>query len=528
MVNSLLQLKLIGRTALAVTALWSVSPLFKTGTIQADSTQNTPRVAVSAPRGERPRALLVGGGPTAEHNQVAIESNVRYLLKLLPSDSERTVLFADGDRQKETVLFEATYKPLKPGEQLLALLLTDRSDAHPSNLKYRKPSIPQIDGPSKKEAVTAAFDKLVNIPVGAPLLIYFTGHGSPGKSRDWENNAYDLWHEDTLSVRELATQVARLPAEQPVTVVMVQCFSGAFANLMFQDGDPSRPASDRDIAGFFAAIKERMAAGCTPEVNESEYHDFTSYFFAALSGRDRVGRKVTGADFNRDGKVTMDEAFCYTLINDSSIDVPVCTSDIFLRKVVLTPDAKVFETNYRDVLSWATVAQRAALEQLSTKLKLSGDDRAKNVYHEMFDPSPSSDRRNPVASAMRTFTRAKEDGRKLLFSRWPDLKDSQGSGYAAARKDALQSLDRWIQEGKFKEVMDADTALDNAEDDSYKQEIASALSLRFVRLVKSVVLAHQLRDTGESATVRRFEKLVAAEGRRPTFLDRESKVAAAP
>src|SRR5204863_528561 len=168
------------------------------------------------------------------------------------------------------------------------------------------------------------------------------------------------------------------------TLVMVQCFSGAFGNVLFEGGDPAAAAVERKIAGFFAAPRERAAAGCTPEVDEAEYHDFTSYFFAALSGRDRVGRKVSGADYNRDGRVSMDEAFCYTLINDISIDVPVCTSDIFLRKAVTTPDPKVFEASYKDVLSWTTPAQRAALEQLSVKLKLDGDDRAHTVYQHLF------------------------------------------------------------------------------------------------------------------------------------------------
>ena len=55
-----------------------------------------------------------------------------------------------------------------------------------------------------------------------------------------------------------------------------------------------------------------MAAGCTPEINEAEYQDFSSHFFAALTGRDRVGRAVTGADYNQDRRVSMDEAFaCY-------------------------------------------------------------------------------------------------------------------------------------------------------------------------------------------------------------------------
>ena len=133
-------------------------------------------------------------------------------------------------------------------------------------------------------------------------------------------------------MRELAAHIATLPPEVPVTLVMVQCFAGAFGNLVFTGGDPKAAAVEREIAGFFAATREREAAGCTPEVNEAEYHDFTSYFFAALTGRDRVGRAVTGADYNQDGKVGMDEAYTYSLIHDVSIDVPVCTSDVYLRE----------------------------------------------------------------------------------------------------------------------------------------------------------------------------------------------------
>src|SRR5204863_6599210 len=130
------------------------------------------------------------------------------------------------------------------------------------------------------------------------------------------------------------------------TLVMVQCFSGAFGNVLFEGGDPAAAAVERKIAGFFAAPRERAAAGCTPEVDEAEYHDFTSYFFAALTGRDRVGRKVTGADYNRDGRVGMDEAYAYSLAHDISIDTPTCTSDYFLRRFVPAVDTEVFQSAY--------------------------------------------------------------------------------------------------------------------------------------------------------------------------------------
>ena len=38
------------------------------------------------------RVLIVGGGPALEHNQVAIESNVRYVTRLLPPGTPKTTL----------------------------------------------------------------------------------------------------------------------------------------------------------------------------------------------------------------------------------------------------------------------------------------------------------------------------------------------------------------------------------------------------------------------------------------------------
>src|SRR5258708_26856140 len=72
------------------------------------------------------RTLIVGGGPEAQHNQVAIESNVRYVLKSLPASTFRTVLFADGDPKAATVLYEARTRELSEAERILGLILNGR------------------------------------------------------------------------------------------------------------------------------------------------------------------------------------------------------------------------------------------------------------------------------------------------------------------------------------------------------------------------------------------------------------------
>ncbi len=302
------------------------------------------------------RALLVGGGPDPDHNQVAIESNIRYVHRLLPPGSSSRILFTDGNPRSVNVLYE---------------------DAQ-GNDHYRAPRLPALNGPSRLAAFDREFRSFA-APPGGPLLLYFTGHGGPGES-GYDDNEYDLWGGDTLTVQHLAGKIDGLPPKTPVVVVMVECFSGGFGNLLFRGGDPRGPVVGQDLCGFFASIPSREAAGCTPEVNEADYHDFTGYFFAALSGQDRLGRPVTGADYDHNGRVGMDEAYAYALIHDISIDTPTCTSDIFLRRFVPTPDRAVFATPFSDALRWADPAQRAALTSLSQGLRLDGEDRLASAY----------------------------------------------------------------------------------------------------------------------------------------------------
>ena len=303
------------------------------------------------------RALLVGGGPDKSHNQFAIESNVRYVRRLLPPRTPTRVLFANGDLHSVNVQYlDADGRP-----------------------RYRASQLSAVDGPTRLAGFRATLQAF-GAQGNAPLLLYFTGHGSPDEAGGYDNNAYDMWDDDALTVRRLSKALDALPADTPVTLVMVQCFSGAFGALLFQNGDPQGAWANRSLCGFFASVPSREAAGCTAEVNEADYHDFTSYFFAALSGRDRLGRPVGGADYNGDGVVGMDEAFAYTLLHDVSIDTPVCTSDVFLRRYVTTPDTVIFQAPYAQFRAWATPAQRAVLDGLSARLRLSGERRLQTAY----------------------------------------------------------------------------------------------------------------------------------------------------
>ncbi|AUX40978.1 hypothetical protein SOCE26_023800 [Sorangium cellulosum] len=334
--------------------------------------------AVAAPAPAAWRALVVGGGPRPPMNQVAIEAHIRYFNTLLPSGVERRVLFADGRRGTRSVQY-----------------LDGR------RMRYRAPRLPRIDGATTRPGFDAMWRRFVAARPGDPLLLYFAGHGSRNPRHNLDNNGFDLWGGGELSVRDLAARVEELPDDTPVVVVMAQCFSGAFANLLFEGGRPDGALVERDVVGFFAATKERPASGCTPEINEATYNDFSSVFFAALSGVDRLGRRVTGADFDGNRFVGMNEAYAYALVHQATSDVPVATSDVFLRRFVNKPDRETMATPYASILSWATPAERAALEGLSEALGLRGEHRLRATYDLELGPGAGPQDVEDVASAHR-------------------------------------------------------------------------------------------------------------------------------
>ena len=313
--------------------------------------------------------LVIGGGPNPQYNQVAIESNVRYMGKIVKPDAPFRVLFADGSMNTKTVQY-LTEKAV--GESMVGPFTTGGT-----RHLYREPQLPRLDGAAVLDNVRneiAALGEQNN----NPAFIYFTGHGSIAP--DLKVSQFDLWSRQRFAVPDLVSSLKNYPRTKKVTLLMVQCHSSDFANVMFRNGDPIQGISDLRVCGFFASISARPAAGCTPAVNEAYYKDFSSYFLAALTGRDRVGRPVEGADFDHNGKVGMNEAFCWSLVNDDSIDTPVCTSDVFLKTTSQMSDDEVFRASYTEVLKWASPAQRAALIGLSEKLGLEGDDRLSGAF----------------------------------------------------------------------------------------------------------------------------------------------------
>lgn len=177
-----------------------------------------------------------------------------------------------------------------------------------------------VDGFSLRPATRAAlrrwFDEATQrLRSGDTMLFYVTDHGTKN-AEDLTNNRITLWGKgETLSVTELREMVARLDQGVRVVVLMSQCYSGSFANLMY-DGTPSgAPAGN--VCGFFSSTADRQAYGCYPENRDK---DNVGHSFAFIE------HLATGA--------SLPEAHDGVLVTDQTPDVPLKTSDVYLEKLL--------------------------------------------------------------------------------------------------------------------------------------------------------------------------------------------------
>lgn len=468
------------------------------------------------------RVLLVSGGPDARNNQYAIESNARYVASLTRNAKWRRVLFADGKSTSRTIA--AIVDTPRTRARAVASWIGEL-DPPAETVALRAPTLWPLNGAATPASIgqnLAAFAKSDDANRRqAPgnraqqrELVYFTGHGSPGRTflgDDFDNTLYAAWEGD-FSTRELARDLQRSKSKAPLVLVMVQCHGGGFANAMFQNGDPNKPLWNRDFCGFFASTAPRPAAGCTSQVNERDYQDFTTHFFAALSGISRDGRPVSGADYDRDGRVSLAEAFAYANINDDSIDVPLCTSDAFLRRI-FTPEGNAWhQTSFSLLRRNAAPWQRALLDGLGARLNLSGDRRLQLAQKrlEAVLQSEETERKfsqwkMPEGVNAREFVGAYNRLKNGLGARFPGFgtKGASQSRFlgGATTFVASQTRDLNIVYGAYNKSA------------SQKGEVEEAQLLRFLRCARSLVLEERLAREGTPAQKAGFARLRTSENR---------------
>jgi hypothetical protein len=326
--------------------LLSISPLIKPTIAHAADRQTCNSPAQNFAQ----NFLVMAGGGAPSYNEIALEKNVLYFQRTLQTmgidPAIASTYFANGNDG------EATVRYLDEAQQE----------------QFKVPEIPHLLGASTLENFQSWLEQTVRSDDTRPVFFYFTGHGSHNRSNE-NNNAMILWGEQGFSVQNFSQLLDDLPTTTPIVTMMSQCYSGSFANFIYEGGDPDRAVALQTRCGFFATIKSRPSVGCTPEVNEADYRDYSSSFFAGLSGKSRTGQAVASADYNNDGRVSYAEAHAFAKVDEQTTDLPVSTVEVWLQEKVGQRRSELLNSPIATILATASPDRKYVVDSFVQKFR---------------------------------------------------------------------------------------------------------------------------------------------------------------
>jgi hypothetical protein len=522
--------------------------------------------------------LTIGGGYNVTGNQLSLERNVVFQQSVLaeqrPDRPWHEIYFADGDRESRELQYREPKfdETCPPARRIMAELFSDEDSV---DLVYRNNEIENRTGPAELSLVKRRMREVAReLKSGDRLIVYFTGHGGAAErdyeasydyeyddeSQSWKANAkedaterdynrYDtsfyLWNSESVTASEFAKWLDRLPADVPVVLVMVQCYAGGFAHTIFQQADADLGLSPHARCGFFAQVHDRGAAGCTPDANEADYEEYSSYFWGALGGKTRTGQPITSADYNEDGRVSFAEAHSYAVIESDTIDVPVRTSDALLRKYSRlrkrsadkdedsgsnpfgrflnafgsdsakggANDLMELKGHLAKLMEVARPDQRAIIERLPSKLGLGDNPKFEDVEQKLSRvESKVSVANAKLATAMSTQSTTLERVQEEVREIWPELHvDNSPLAMALTSERADEFVTTVSALPAYQALAAAKEQVKKLSDERLKLAREEARLQRLVSTCRSVALAANLPRIAPAEIAARYEQLVTME-----------------
>jgi len=460
--------------------------------------------------------LVIGGGPTPASSQLSIERNVLYLRQVLQNlgrtDIQPEVLFASGPEAVPDVCVDQSATL----PQSIKLLTDIFGETRGINLGYRCHDIGDVNGPADRPTIFQSLERYAKeLKKGDRLLIYVTGHG--GKGNPSTNGLLHTWKDGEMRVRDFVQTLDSFSPDVEVVVVMVQCYSGTFANMIFNAGDPDKGLTHHRRAGFFATVDSRPAAGCTPDTKVEDYKEYSTSFFAALTGKSRGGEEVKADDIDGDGRISMAEAHAFTVLHSPTIDICYRTSDRFLEKEARldSKDEKLMSTEVplAKLVESADPVRRHVIEKLAIDLKLDAESPISNA--EKLAKQISEDRRRTkalISSIDRNAASAAKKMKETLFVRWPFLQNAwHPDTHSLLTKDSddvVKFIEGQSGFATWKRMMDRAKSLRTQD---LEKERKWAKTQRFVLTAKSIVRAENLRREAAPDVAKRYDEILQIE-----------------
>jgi len=474
--------------------------------------------------------LTIGGGGSPQNNQVSLERNVVYFRRTIAdcglAAAPHSVYFASGNEKVRDLQFDqANVDP--PRANLLVARLWDVEDDLYHH--YRPHDLDNLSGPATRASIQSWFATTgARLADGDRLFIYFTGHGGAGPRQAPKNTTMELWMDGVMSVKEFTALLDRLNRRVQVVLIMVQCHAGGFGGVLFPGGDAGPVLAEQLRCGFFATPSDRLAAGCTSDTQEADYKDYTTYFFAALSGHTRTGQQLAPPDYDHDGRVSMAEAHAYVELTSDTIDLPVCTSDVLLRQFSKTKDDRltglVITADFDGLLNRATPDRRAVLEGLAHQLGLEANADKVAAARTMADSidrqrrqlegpqrrgggGRGGNRDRPVERDV-----LRDQIRARVLARWPEMSNAyHPEAVAALTKDADEIVRTIESHPAFKRWDELVKLAGDREDQSFELERKWIKCQRFMYTAETVALEANLDRFATKLVQERYKAVRAAE-----------------
>lgn len=463
--------------------------------------------------------LTIGGGYSPHGNQVSLEKNVVFFKKVLAEKYtdgvQHDVIFSDGDNNDRDLQYYDPHQPVPEVHQLLGRIFQSTKNLE---YQYRNHQVENLYGNSSRTTIEHWFgDVGSHLTRDDRLFIYVTAHGGKGDRKDVHNTGLYLWNRQRINMKDFVAQLDKVPTEVPVVLVMVQCYSGGFADIIFNGGDRKKGVSSANRCGFYATVHDRPAAGCTPDINEENYQEYSSFFWAAIRGKSRVDDPIESADYDTDGKITLEEAHAFALIHSSTIDISVKTSEEFLRVVSKTGDGKnellTATTPYERLMENASVCERTVLDRLSDALGLAKSDRDNEAQTKAYEISKEKKKHSDAQMQKSSeYAGLAKQIAASIIQRWPEMSNRWHPNVSKIIAEEEAEVVKAIRSHpRFKLFEQLALEINQLGEKTFNLDRDWVKCQRIRRLLTNVALAANLDRVADHETQQRFKAMVLAE-----------------
>lgn len=510
-------------------------------------------LAVAGLAGAKDHFLTIGGGYEPQGNQISLERNVQFLRAVLaarrPDNPPHTVLFADGNDPHRDLQYRDTQFECPASRRIAMEVFGDPDDI---DIAYRNHQLAGLRGATSPRKVQTQLGRIAGqLRPGDRLFVYATAHGGSGDEGQEHNTTIYTWNHRRFSAKQFAAWLDRVPESCPVIMVMVQCYAGGFAHTMFNDASPKKGLARQLRAGFFAQQHDRPAAGCTPEVNEESYQEYSSFFWAALGGRDQNGTAIAKVDYNGDGRTSLAEAHIYAVCESDTIDIPMRTSDAFLEfyssdgtsgdsaytasrkpgepRRLPSADLVRAQGSLNELHELASELDRATLVRLVDRLNL---DR-QGMVRQVSDALQQTERARRSASrnagrARSSLRRGRDRVAKQIRLEWPELDADLSPMLAALMAERSDEFERKVKQmPTYQTYLRLAKTRERTSEAVLRAKKREALALRLERTIRRIVLSANLPHVASPEVMDRYEELLALEVSELTN-SKEGRVAITP